>query len=275
MRDRLKQLTAVAALVLVAGGSLVACSDKSDPTADGVGKTAGGTLTKANFFEEVTQAQAKASTSHVAMSVKVAGQAVKADGDLKVGENAADTAMAMTMESGQAGLGSIEMRLVDEVFYLNFGPMTSNKFAKLDLTDESNPIGKQYADIIGSLDPSQQFKDFEDAVSSFDQKGKAIELDGVKAQPYVIGVDTSKLPNAEKAGESLPKTLKYTIYVGPDHLPRRMLTDLPGVAGGDGTAMTIDYSKWGEKVSIAKPKASEITDKDFLSQLGSSSPTPS
>ena len=32
--------------------------------------------------------------------------------------------------------------------------------------------------------------------------------------------------------------------------------------------MTIDYSKWGEEVSIAKPKASEITDKDFFSQLG-------
>ena len=272
MRDRLKQLTAVAALVLVAGGSLVACSDKSDPTAEGVGEKAGGTLTKANFFDEVTQAQAKASTSHVAMSVKVAGQAVKADGDLKVGETAADTAMALTMDSGQAGLGSIEMRLVDEVFYLNFGPMTSNKFAKLDLTDESNPIGKQYSEIVGSLDPSQRFKDFEDAVSSFEQKGKAIELDGVQAQPYVIGIDPSKLPNAEKAGES-PKTQTFTIYVGPDHLPRRMLSELPGA--GEGAAMTIDYSKWGEKVSIAKPKASEVTDKDFLSQLGSSSPEPS
>ncbi len=272
MRERLKQLTAVSAIVLVASVSLVACSDKADPKADGVGESSGDTLTKDNFFDEVSAAQTKAGTTHIAMALEVAGQAIKADGDLSVGENATDTAMAMTMESGQAGLGSLEMRLIDQTFYLNFGPMTSNKFAKVDLTDESNPIGKQYADIIGNIDPSQQFKEFEGAVKTFEKKGKVIELDGVKAQPYVIVVDSSKLPAAKDASESLPKDLEYTTYIGPDNLPRRVLTDLPGVAGGGGSTMTINYTKWGEKVSIAKPKASEITEKDFFSQLGS--PTP-
>jgi hypothetical protein len=268
MPDRLKQLTAVSVLLLVAGGSLVACGDKK---ADGVGQSAGGTLTKTNFFEKVTQAQAKAGSSHVAMKVDAAGQAIKADGDLTLGEAASDTAMAMKMQTGKAGLGSLEMRLVDRTFYLNFGPMTSNKFAKIDLTDTSNPIGKQYAELVGSLDPSQQFKDFEGAVTSFDKTGKTLTLDGVEAQPYVIVVDPSKLPAAKKAGGQLPKKLQYTMYVGPDNLPRRMLSDLPGISG-EASTMTIDYSKWGEKVSITKPKASEITDKDFFSQLGN--PTP-
>ena len=272
MRERLKQLTAVSAIVLLASVSLVACSDKADPKADGVGESSGDTLTKDNFFDEVSAAQTKAGTTHIAMALEVAGQAIKADGDLSVGEKATDTAMAMTMESGQAGLGSLEMRLIDQTFYLNFGPMTSNKFAKVDLTDESNPIGKQYADIIGNIDPSQQFKEFEGAVKTFEKKGKVIELDGVKAQPYVIVVDSSKLSAAKDASESLPKDLEYTTYIGPDNLPRRVLTDLPGVAGGGGSTMTINYTKWGEKVSIAKPKASEITEKDFFSQLGS--PTP-
>jgi hypothetical protein len=275
MRDRLKQLTAVTVLVLVAGGSLVACGDKDDAKADGVGESAGGSLTKTNFFDKISKAQKKAGTSHVVMSVKVAGQAIKADGDLNIGGSAADTAMAMTMQSGQAGLGSIEMRLIDQVFYLNFGPMTSNKFAKVDLTDTSNPIGKQYSEIVGSLDPSQQLKEFEGAVSSFDQKGKAITLDGVKAQPYVIGIDTSKMASAEKASGSMPKKFKYTMYVGPDNLPRRVLTELPSIAGAGGSTMSINYSKWGEKVTIAKPKASEITDKDFFSQLSGGTPTPS
>ena len=270
MRDRLKQLTAVTALVLVAGVSLVACSDKSDST--DAGEASGEALSKANFFSAITEAQKKAGTSHIAMLLEVAGQKIKADGDIKVGESPEDTAMALTMDSGQAGLGSLEMRMVDQVFYLNFGPMTSNKFAKIDLTDESNPIGKQYADIIGSLDPTQQFKEFEGAVSKFDQKGKAIELDGVQAKPYVVVVDTSKMPSAKKAGGSLPKTLEYTMYVGPDNLPRRVITELPAAAGGSGTDMTINYSKWGDEVSIAKPKASEITDKDFFSQLGSATP---
>ena len=271
MRERLKQLTAVTALVLLAGVSLVACSGDKNGSTD-AGQGSGETLTKTNFFTEITEAQKEAGTSHIAMALEVAGQSIKADGDIKVGDTAADTAMAMTMDSGQAGLGSLEMRMVDQVFYLNFGPMTSNKFAKIDLTDKSNPIGKQYADIVGSLDPSQQFKEFEGAVSSFEQKGKALELDGVQAKPYVVVIDTSKLPSAKGASESLPKTLEYTMYVGPDNLPRRVITELPAAAGGAGTEMTINYTKWGEEVSITKPKASEITDKDFFSQLGT--PTP-
>jgi hypothetical protein len=272
MRERLKQLTAVTVLALVAGVSLVACSDENEPGTDAGGESSGDTLTQANFFDRMTAAQKKAGTTHVAMAVKVAGQSLKADGDMSIGENAGDTAMEMKMDSGQSGLGSLEMRLVDQVFYLNFGPMTSNKFAQIDLGDESNPIGKQYADIVGNIDPSQNLKQYEEAVTGFDQKGKAIELDGVQAQPYVIRVDPSKIPEAKNAGESLPKSLDYTMYIGPDDLPRRVVTELPAVAGGGGSTMTVNYTKWGEEVSITKPEPSEITKKDFFSQLGS--PTP-
>ncbi|MGI9085648.1 MAG: hypothetical protein ACR2FE_10235 [Aeromicrobium sp.] len=274
MRARLKQLTTATALILVAGGTLTACSDDKSGSTEGVGESSGTTLTEANFFDEVTQAQLEAGSSHVVMTVDVGGQKLKADGDLEVGETPADTAMAMTMNTGQAGMGSLEMRLVDQVFYLNFGPMTNNKFAEIDLTDKSNPIGKQYADIIGNLDPAQQLKQFEDAVSTFEKKGKPITIDDVESQPYVIVVDTAKIPGAADAPEGMPKSLEYTMYIGPDNLPRRLLSQLPAAAGAGGS-MTIDYSKWGEKVSVAEPKKSEITDKDFLSQLGGESPAPS
>jgi hypothetical protein len=264
MRERLKRLSAVAAVVLVTGSALVGCSDD-----EGGGSGPGKTLTQAAFFDEISAAQRKAGSSHVVMTVKAGGQTIKADGDLSIGDEPADTAMAMTMDAGQAGLGSLEMRLVDQVFYLNFGPMTSNKFAKIDLADEDNPIGQQYGELIGNVDPAQQLEELEGAVKSFEQKGQPRELDGVQARPYVVVIDTSKVPAAKEARGSLPKTLQYTLYVGPDDLPRRMTSDLPGA--GNAT-MTIDYSQWGEKVSIVEPKPSEITDKDFLGQLGS--PTP-
>ena len=266
MRERLKQLTAVTTLVLVAGGSLVACSDKNDPKAD----SAGDTLTQANFFDEVTQAQAKAGTSHIKMSTSVGGQDVTSEGDIRIGKTPADTAMAMTMETGQGGLGSIEMRFVDEIFYLNFGPMTRNKFAKIDLNDKDNPISSQFGELVGNVDPASQFEQFKGAVSEFDKKGEAITLDGVKAQPYVVVVDTSKMPATEKATDNtLPKTLEYTMYIGPDNLPRRITSALPAAGGG---TLTIDYSKWGEEVSIGKPKASEITDEDLFSGLSPEGP---
>ena len=62
------------------------------------------------------------------------------------------------------------------------------------------------------------------------------------------------------------------MYVGPDNLPRRIDQRSARRRGPAAARSTIDYSKWGEEVSIAKPKASEITDKDFFSQLGG--PTP-
>src|SRR5687768_6105705 len=121
MRERLKQVTAVTALVLVAGGSLVACSDKSDPKADGA-ETSGATLTQVNFFDELRKSLVEAGSSHVKMSVEAAGQVIKADGESSIGKTPADSAMALTMDAGQAGLGTAEMRLVYEIVYVNLGP---------------------------------------------------------------------------------------------------------------------------------------------------------
>ena len=87
MRERLKQLAAVSALVLVAGASLVACSDKNG-SADGEGTSAGADLTQSTFFDKVIEAQAKAGSSHMAMNMDVGGQTIKADGDIEVGETA-------------------------------------------------------------------------------------------------------------------------------------------------------------------------------------------
>jgi hypothetical protein len=280
MLSRLKRWTAVTAVVVVTGVSLVACSsDKSDdpaPKSSGgdtssVGSSADTTLTKENVFAELTKAQTKAGTSHIDMNVEVAGQAIKAKGDVKMGSTAADTAMGMTMDTGQSGAGSLEMRLVDKVFYLNFGPMTQDKFVKIDLTDKNNPIGKQYGDLLDSIDPSKQLDQIKGAVKSFEKKGEPKQLDGVKAQPYQVVVDTAKVKSFKVAGAdaaTLPKTLTYTMYVGPDNLLRRLISEIPSVAGAGATTLTIDYSKWGQDVDIEKPKASDISDKDPFAQLG-------
>ena len=270
MRARPKIWTAVTALVLVAGGSLAACSG-------GAGDAeVGETLTQTGFFDDVTQAQLDAGTSHLTLRVGAAGQQVKAEGDVEVGATPADTAMAMTVDTGQPAMGALEMRIVDRVFYVNIGPLTQNKFATIDLADPDNLFSKQFAGIVGSLDPAQQLKQFKGAVTSFEQKGKVAELDGVQAKPYVIEVDATKIAGSEDVqGADVPKTLTYTLYVGPDDLPRRLITKLPAADGAFGGSMTIDYSKWGEDVSIAKPEPSEITDQDLLGQLGGGLPQPS
>jgi len=65
----------------------------------------------------------------------------------------------------------------------------------------------------------------------------------------------------------LPKTMDFTLFVGPDDLPRRMVSVIPAPDGSGATKLQMDYTAWGEKVSIAAPGAKNITKDSLLSQL--------
>ena len=261
MKNRYDLVLAIAAVSLVLAG----CGGKDSSATDStVGQKAAVELTAANFVTEVSSAQAKVKSSHVTMKIDASGEKINAVGDIRVGSKAADTRVSMKMDLGSAGLGSIEMRLVDQAFYLNLGPLSQNKFAKMDLTDTGNPIGAQYGKIIDQLDPSKVIEQFKVAMSSMRKKGDPVELDGVKAQPYELTLDTTKVPELSKlaAGANMPKEIVYTIFLGPDNLPRRISS------GFADSAVTMDYSRWGEAVDIMAPPKDQITDKNPLDQQG-------
>jgi len=260
-----RKLSSFAAAVLVAGLTLSACGDDDDPVhaeSSSHGETRDIALTEHTFHERLTTAQADAGSAHVEMTMGVNSQAITASGDMEAGTTATDSSLAMVMDIGS--MGSLEMRLVDEVFYMSFGTMTQNKFVKLDLTDDSNPIAKQFGQIADQMDPSRQMELLGEALKSFEKDGEPERIDGVEAQPYVVVVDTAKLPGLEgltgSQAAQVPDEITYTMFIGPDDLPRRMTFDVAGVE------MTMDYSKWGEPVDIEAPDPSDVSDQD-LSEL--------
>ncbi len=102
------------------------------------------------------------------------------------------------------------------------------------------------------MDPAKPARQFKAAVKSFEKKGEPQTIDGVKAQPYVVTVDTSKIDAFKdlaggRRAARCPKTMVYTMYVGSDDLLRRMEFDMAGAK------TTMDYSKWGEPVDIKAP----------------------
>ncbi|MBC7592450.1 MAG: hypothetical protein H7288_00635 [Kineosporiaceae bacterium] len=261
MKKRYQFVVVVAAVSLVLAG----CGGKDNAANDSaVGQNAATKLTAVNFATEVTSAQAKAKSSHVTMKIDASGQKINAVGDILVGSKVADTKVSMKVDLGSSGLGSLELRLVDQAFYINLGPLSQNKFAKIDLTDSGNPIGAQYSKIIDQLDPSKLIAQFKIAMSSMKQKGDPVELDGVKAQPYELTLDTTKVSELSKlpAGANVPKEIVYTMFIGPDNLPRGISTEF------EGSAVTMNYSKWGEAVDITAPPTDQITDKNPLDQQG-------
>lgn len=246
-------------IVLVLGlllGSVAACGNEPER------------LTAKTLFPRVSQAQAKAGSSHISMTLTAPdGQTFSSYGQMKLGKGAEDTAMAMTVKGQTGGLGTVELRLVDRAFYVSLGALTQGKFVKIDLTDTSNPIARQYGDILKNVDPARQVRQYEDAITKFDASGKPTEIDGVETQPYRISVDPSKAEQLKQFDQgTLPKSINFTLYVGPDDLPRRMVSRMPTQAGT--TTLRLDYTKWGEKVTIEAPSKANITDDSLLNRIG-------
>ncbi len=260
-RGRLAAAALAAALVLGAcGGSDDSASgQKKDEQAAAAADASPAGLTQETFAEKVAAAQAEAGTSHMTMTVDAAGQKVTAEGDVRIGESPQDTAASLTMDTGE--LGSMDLVLVDQVMYLNLGELTGGTFTKIDLTDRNSPLAAQYGSLLDQMDPSASIEQLRSALSGFEKSGDPEQIDGVEAQPYRLTVDTTEL--ADAAGQQLgglPETLEYTMWVGPDDLVRRMTSTSVGT-------VTIDYTKWGEDVSIEAPAAGQISDEDPFASM--------
>jgi len=227
-------------------------------------------LTEETLFPRVSKAQAEAGSAHIAMTLTAPdGQKFSSRGQMKLGARAQDTAMAMTVNGQAGGLGTVELRLVDRTFYVSLGALTQNKFVKIDLTDKSNPIARQYGEIIQNVDPARQVRQYQDAITKFDASGKATEIGGVTVQPYKVAVDPAKADQFKQLDPAaLPDSITFTLYIGPNDLPRRMVSLMPTPSGT--TKLQLDYTKWGEKVTIEAPSKARITDDSLLNRLGQS-----
>lgn len=253
---RMTRVASVVATSVLSLGLLAGCGDKEE-AANGASSSdavAAAALTQESFGSTIGDAMIASGSVHLSMAGTIMGQELAAEGDQKIGKKLADNQLGVTMQL--LGMDA-EMRLLDEVVYVNLGALTQGKFATIDLNDTSNPLVEQFGGMADQADIAAQFETFKDAISGFEKAGKPQKIDGVTAQPYLITVDAKKLAKAQGDGNGqIPESLESTIFVGPDNLPRRMVIELQG------QALTLDLSRWGEPVSIEKPADSEITEFD-------------
>ena len=209
----------------------------------------GATLAPADFTDRVRASFDKITTAHTTTKSEVMGGTMNGEGDVDyTGESPAS---AMTMSGEILGPSEMEVRLVDEVMYLNLGPITQGKFARIDLNDPHNPMGS-FAE---AMDPSRAMDSLEHSLEKVTYEGRDDTGDH-----YTATVDTARMLDEMgqnvPAGAGLPKTLSYDVWFDDEGRFTRMDMDM-GTLGK--TEMTL--SDFGTDVDVEAPPADQITTK--------------
>lgn len=251
------------AIGIAAAGLLLAGCGGATGAGGTPGKDAGTTITKANFASVVAKAQQNAGTGHMKMKTAAGGQALDAAADFATGADLKSTKMAMTMSvAGQ----KLDMRMLDNVIYMNMGALTQNKFVAIDLSDKSNPLVKQFGSVVDQADPSKSLDVYQDSLKSFKKGGATKKLDGVDTQPYDLVLDMKKYlastgADGAATGAASAGDVKVKMFIGKDNLIRRTQTSFMG------TDVTVDFSKWGEDVKVDKPSKDQVGDSKKLESM--------
>ncbi len=266
-----KRLAAVAAgLILATVSACGGAGQSNDPGSKGEDAPAAKApskndpLTKENFVERISAAQIEAGSAHMSSTLGGTGAEMKMSGVVEMSEDLKKSKSQLTMDMGT---GKMEVRLVDGMLYLSMGEMTGNKFIKVDLSDSKDPLASEYGALADQADPEAQLKVFRDALVKFDNQGKdGGTIDGVETTRIVMVLDTRKVlksqglkdQDSDKAMAQMPKELEYVLYIGPDDLMRRMVMNVKSME------TTIDWTKWGEPISVKAPSKDQITDSSGL-----------
>ena len=230
-------------------------SASSSPTTQDAPE-AGATVAPADFVDKFRGAFDTITTAHTTMQTQVMGGTLTGAGDVDYSQ--AKPAASMVMSGQMLGPGKLEVRLVDNVMYLNLGQVTQGKFVKLDLSDPNNPMGASFAE---SMDPSRAMDALESALQDVTYVGEDSH-----GQHYRATVETAtmmkNLGQNVPGGANMPKTMTYDAWFDDQGRFTHMEMDMGSLGT---TEMTL--SDFGTDVTVEAPPASQIT-KQGLSMAG-------
>ncbi|MDQ1293370.1 MAG: hypothetical protein QG608_1251 [Actinomycetota bacterium] len=163
----------------------------------------------------------------------------------------------------------LKIRLLPEALYVTLPTLENGKpWLKIEKGADA-PLAQRYASLFASVLSSADLSTVGDRLGDFLIVTSGTEKIGkVEATRYVMELDRDQILASiparlrDVAKTPLTKQLKDAVqhielYVGPDGLPQR---NVAVTMVKDGTASTvIDWSAWGQKVSIAPPPAQQIT----------------
>lgn len=234
------------------GGSADSSSSSSSAGSAATAKA----LTTADIGQRLSAAQKKAGTFSFDVSTGSGGQQVTGTGkaDISGSEPASDITL---------GVGGQQIQVVATggLFYFKSAVFKTDKpWLEVD-PKASSGLGSVFGQLGANADPSKALAALGKA-STVTRKGTK-EIGGVETTAYDVALPTSSLASSlgypETLLKELPDTLTYTLYVDGDDLVRRQVSSL--TVRGTRVNTQITFDDYGEKVSVTKPPAGQVTTK--------------
>lgn len=245
-------------------------SDQDSPTADAGDDddAAGGELTAENFADVL--ASSIQGNTRYRMTTTTTGSGVKTTSvtEVQVKDGKAAT-RTVTETMGQ----ETTIVTVDSDYYMNLGPLTDNKFYKLDIGAEGGDLAKSLADMAKNISPEQSIQMVKDSIESVELVGEE-DVAGIPTTHYALTLDLSAMGGAlgEQLGQepeasaapSIPTSITSDYWVDEENRIVKTSTEVMGF-----TTESV-YSDWDdESIKIEAPSGDELTDKDPFAGLGS------
>ncbi|MGZ4451956.1 MAG: hypothetical protein ACXVWX_03385 [Nocardioides sp.] len=272
MRRTLSALSGLSALLLAL--SLAACGSSGTEAQPAASRTASSTAAPSQsqtgqaLFASMTTAMAKAHTAKVTFSSAIAQQRVTGAGSFRFSDK--DLAAAMTVRV--PGQGTVRVVLLPSAFYVRLpassGIAAGRPWLEIARGTGGDAASKAFGPLMDQLkqsfDPQGNLGVLR-ATTSIKPSGTE-RIGGVPTTKYVAVVDLAKASRLAAGSlaeqyrtllQSGVTTVRYSIWVDGDQLPRRFRTVVP-MPQGDVTA-TGTYTDWGKPVRIQAPPAGQVT----------------
>ena len=263
--------------------TLTACGQSVNGSAfgmnsGGAGSNVGGVTTVAQLGQLVAS-HTSGTSAHIAMQITGTVSA-NATGVIKFGNP-----IAMDETTTLAGMGSIEVRLVDNTVYVQLPDSirsmagTTTPWVKID----PNGTGAISQLLNGSLSQSQQNADPSKMLDQIKTAGtitstKSEQLDGQAVTHYTISVDLQKLIDSgnlsaaqsqqlQQAVQMGLKTETINVWTNSDNLPVKFTTSV-SLANPQSSGQTIheditaNFTQWGQPVTVTAPPADQVSTLD-------------
>ncbi|MFT3944663.1 MAG: hypothetical protein QM705_12700 [Ancrocorticia sp.] len=216
-------------------------------------------LTQDNYLERTNAAMLKAKSYRAEMTNAGPTMSRTSVTDAISDPDPAKRAFHMTGPAENDGTRT-SVIAVDGMAYVQLPNYAKGKWVKVDGSAPEAGTAEEFLGDVDLLNIVADAEKMKAAITNFTSEANAETIDGVETTKLTLLLDATKYPGGD-LGPDAGDTVTVRYFVGPDDLPRRIITQI-GVG-----SQTLELSRWGEPVEVKAPSDEEIISPEEAREL--------